>query len=149
MSSKPFMNQNDVIRFAALMEGFIAFSKNKYSENWQTVFNQRCDQYGSEEMYRLTNLASFYTDCIRTEISYMRDQAARGEITTGQFKLALDFTKREYAETLAVDRVEEIEWRFQCLKERAIPTTIPFADVLEQRRIDELNRKIRQSKGKE
>lgn len=149
MSFTPFMNQSDVIRFAALMETFNAFSRNEYRANWQTVFVQRCDQLGLDEIHRLTMLGGFYAQAIRDEMNLIHKQCARGEMAPDQHRMIISFITRDYQEPLVVDHVDEMEWRYQCLKERAIPITKPFKETLEQRHLDELNRKIRQAKGKE
>jgi len=152
MSFTPFMNQSDAIRFAALMESFNAFAKNDPQENWARLYDQRCEQLGNKKAIRLVNLASFYITCISTELDIIRREYRQGKITEEQFQLISKFAARRFQGNFSVDQVEEMEWRFHCLKERAIPTTKPFEDVIAHRcilrNLQELNRKIQQSKGK-
>ena len=85
----------------------------------QLTIRQR--ELGPDECQRLIDLYQFYKRNISLELMLAADQYSRDEITSAQFRAIMQFVQHPMYEPFIFDQVEELEWRYQCVKERAIP----------------------------
>jgi len=85
----------------------------------QLTMRQR--EIGPDECLRLMDLYRFYTKMTDQELVKVVEQYARDELTQQQFRDIMRFVGRKLYEPFIFDQVEELEWRYNCLKERAIP----------------------------
>lgn len=105
-------------KFMQDIHAFIAMDKQERDIQYLTVYQQ---ELGWDECVRLTELFRMYKNMMLVELHNLYKQYTESEITTKQFQALLDFANVGLYGSLLFEQIEELEWRYQCVKERAIP----------------------------
>lgn len=78
-------------------------------------------ELGEEEYNRLMSLFRHFKRMIDTEMITITQDYIQHRLTLKQFKVFQQFAMKPWAGLISADCVEEMEWRWQCLLQRAIP----------------------------
>lgn len=89
---------------------------------WHEEYQRtREKELGEEEYNRLMSLYRHYKQMIDTEMTTITQDYIRHRLTLNQFKVFQQFAMKPWAGLICADCVEEMEWRWHCLIQRAIP----------------------------
>lgn len=140
----------DQIRFAAFLAPIKTFAETDYMEKFGDQVTIRELELGSQEFDRLMELSKMYRTWIEDERNLAFARYTLGYITNEQYRMTLRFASRDYLEAFQFDQIEEMEFRYNCLKEQAIPQGVPFSAKLANIKLREWTdkmKKINNSRG--
>ena len=136
---------NDSRRFLELMTTIKSFAAVDYADKFLPQVEIREQELGADEFDRLCTLGKMYQTWIDEELNLAHAQYMLGIITSEQYRHISIFGRRPYLEAFHFDQIEEMEFRYTCLKERAIPEGLPLDVRLSRVRLKDWTNKLRKA----